>query len=269
MIKQQVQSAINGDCNSMESLIMMIKDKIFNMSLYFTGDFELAKDCTQEILIKIVTSLSQIKDETKFESWSYSIASNYLRNYKRDSKKYMGISFEAMEADTRSHLEIANTNDEAVNNIKELAYELKISCTIAMLMCLTKEDRILVIFSNIMRLDSAKIGEILNIKPEAVRKRLSRANQKTKNFINNNCGLLNKENPCNCRQRVNYAILQKRLSVGNHYFQDPDYLSDNEILINKIERMNNLEDIGDIFQNNPNYSIDKSLLKDIYEISEI
>lgn len=269
MAKDHLQNALKGNKKSLEHLINVVKDKIFNISFYFIGDFELAKDCSQEILIKIVTNLGQLKDSAKFENWSYSIASNYLRNYKRDSIKYQGLSFEAMEGDSQKHLEIVDSVDEQLNNIRELAYELKVSCTIAMLMCLSKEDRILFLLSNLLGLNSIKIGEVLNIKPEAARKRLSRSANKIKNFINNNCGLLNKENSCNCRQRVNYAILQKRLLIGNYYFQNHDYLSNNEMLNDKIEKMNNLEDIGEIFQNNPSYSIGDNLLNDIYEISEI
>ncbi len=263
------KNAINGDRKSLEYFVNIVKDKIFNISFYYIGDFQLAQDCTQEILIKIISNIKQLNDAVKFENWSYSLASNYLRNYIRDSKKYQDISFEAMEMESRNHLEINYTENDLSNETNELVYELKVSCTIAMLMCLSKEDRILFLLSNLLGFNSVKVSEILNIKPEATRKRLSRANKKMKNFIDKNCGLLNKENSCVCKQRVNYAVLQKRLTVGELYFQNHEYLSDSEKLDDKIEKMHYLEDVGQIFKNNPNYTLKNSELNRIYEISEI
>lgn len=264
-----LQKALNGDKKAIEYLIKQVQDQIFNIAVYFTGDFELAKDCTQEILIRIVSKLGQVEKPEKFENWSYTIATNFLRNFIRGASKFKGVSFEAMQAESSRHYEKQFSDNHLLDDTPELIYELKVSCTLAMLMCLGKEDRILFILSNLLGFNSKKLGEILVEKPDTIRKRLSRANKKMKNFIENNCGLLNKNAPCHCKQRANYAILQKRLFVGRYYFQNPEFLNDNQLISDKIQKMNSLEDVGEIFKNNPNYTLKESLLDRVYKISEI
>ncbi len=265
-LTKTLKEAKSGDTKSIEILINLVKDKILNISLYFCGDFHLAEDCSQEILIKIIRNLNKIEDATKFQNWSYTIASNYLRNYHRDNKKFANISFEAMEADSKSHLEINTDSSQESNDIRELAYELKVSCTTAMLMCLSKEDRIIFLLSNLLNINSQEIGDIIGISAPSTRKRVSRANAKLKNFIDNNCGLLNKNNSCHCRQRVNYAILQGRISSDSMYFSNNTHIKDK--LTHKISKMEELEDLGDIFKNNPNYAVSNDLMKKVYQLAE-
>lgn len=269
MDKEKIlQTALNGDRNSQSGLIELVKDKIFNIAVYYTGDFHLAQDCTQEILLKIISSLHKLKEAQKFENWAYTITSNYLRNYYRDNKKYTGITLEAMEAESTMHLEKNYAVHKDYSEEKEFIYELKVSCTTAMLMCLSKDDRVLLILSMMLELNSLQISEILDVSPEVVRKRLSRANTKIKNFIKNNCGLLNKENSCICRQRVNYAIAKGRVSVEDPYFLKKQHIENQDVLRNKMDKMEELAGISEIFKNNPEYTISAEVLEKVYNVSK-
>lgn len=263
-----IANAIEGNRAAQEHLIKKVNNKIFNIAVYFTGDFHLAQDATQDILIKILDKLGTLQDANKFENWSCQIASNYLRNLKRQAKQYSNISFDLMEMDSKSHLDKAFEEEAEANNIRELAYELKISCTTAMLMCLDVEDRIVFILANLLNLNSQEGGKLLNISPDLFRQRLSRAKKKLNHFIDNNCGLLNKENSCHCRRRVPYAISQKRISADAYRFLSKEYLGAEINIEEKIIEMEDLEDLGEVYANNPSYTLPKEIVDKVCLIAK-
>ncbi|MCQ4823038.1 hypothetical protein NE464_21875, partial [Eubacterium callanderi] len=53
-----------------------VQDMVFNLSLRMMGMIEDAEDATQEIMIRVMTSLSSVKGESLFSTWVYRIAKN-------------------------------------------------------------------------------------------------------------------------------------------------------------------------------------------------
>lgn len=267
-IVSEVNKAKAGDQKALNILIGIVSDKIFNIAVYFLGEHHLAEDATQDILIKIISNFDKLKEPEKFENWSYSLASNHLRNFKRDSKRYAHISFEAMTRDSESHLNMPDHDSKVIEDIKELAYELKVSCTIAMLMCLNKEERLVFLYSCLLKQNSKTGGQLLEISSDNFRKKLSRAKQKLNNFISNNCGLLNPDNSCKCKIRVNYALSQKRISKEKLYYISENYIKNNESLAEKIDKMEELEDLNSVFHNNPNYNLPNEIISKAYDLAK-
>ncbi len=263
-----VSHAKEGKQEALGQLVQMVQDKIFNISLYYTGDLSQAEDATQEILIKVIEKLESLKEPDRFENWSYTIAYNYLKNLKRGSGNYNHISFELMEADSSSHHAREFQEPTEHEEIRELAYELKISCTIAMLMCLTEDERIVFILSELLNTKSREGAEVLGISSEAFRKKLSRSKKRLLNFIENNCGLINKDNPCKCRERVNYALARGRIFSAYSSYISEKYIKYPSALDKKIVEMENLEDFGEIYLNNPEYRLSDKVLKRVFSLAK-
>jgi DNA-directed RNA polymerase specialized sigma24 family protein len=59
--KQTIESAINGDKQSLEKIIRFLQSDIHNLAVRFLWNPQDAEDATQEILIKIITHLSTFK----------------------------------------------------------------------------------------------------------------------------------------------------------------------------------------------------------------
>ena len=97
-----------------------------------------------------------------------------------------------------------------------LLEEVKIGCTTAMLLCLSREHRIAYILGEILELGHREAAEALQIAPAAYRKRLSRARGQLTDFMKERCGLFDPSNPCRCRKRVNTAVERGRV--------DPEHL---------------------------------------------
>lgn len=211
-LENLVEKANLGDRSSLESVILRVKDYVYNLSLKMLLYSEDAEDATQEILIKIITHLSTFNHKSKFTTWVYRVATNYLLTCKGQKEKEFAMSFEDYSdlIDT-GHSDIVrySSNEGELSLLEE---EVKVSCTQGLLLCLNSVDRMVYILSEILDFNSVEGSEIMEITAENFRKKLSRSRIKIRNFLNNKCGLANPENPCRCNKKIDFLIAQKNVN---------------------------------------------------------
>ncbi|TRZ70004.1 MAG: sigma-70 family RNA polymerase sigma factor [Bacteroidetes bacterium] len=75
-----VYEVLQGSKSSFEVLIERYQKKIYGMILQMTDDREMAKDLTQDVFIKVYTSLAGFSFKYRFFSWLYRIAYNETMN---------------------------------------------------------------------------------------------------------------------------------------------------------------------------------------------
>ncbi len=206
-----IDKATEGDKDALKTIIMSVKDLIFNLSLRTLGTFPDAEDASQDIILKVITHLSSFKKESAFSTWVFSIAINHLKDYKKHMFAKYPLSFEFYKEDILN----APVNDvpDLTQNVEKdiLSEELKLSCTNVMLQCLDTESRCIFILGTMFKPDSRIAGDILGITPEAYRQRLSRIRKKMADFLEAYCGEYG-TGKCKCRNRLNYAIQSHRLN---------------------------------------------------------
>lgn len=210
-ITELIDKAIAGDRDSLETVILSVRDLIFNLSLRMLGTFHDAEDATQDIILKVITHLSSFKQESSFSTWVFRIATNHLINYKKHMFAQYPLSFEFYGDDIENAplRDIPDLTQDVEKSI--LAEELKLSCTNVMLQCLDKDDRLVFVLGTMFKVDSRIAGDILGISPEAYRQRLSRIRRKVADFLSTYCGEYG-SGKCRCRDRLNYAIQSHRLN---------------------------------------------------------
>lgn len=235
------------------SEINNVRNKIFNLSVRFLSDFQAAEDASQDILVKIVKNYDTLKDKQKFYAWALRIASNHLINLKNENDKFRYLSYDIMEQDCGLEMSPISENHYTSEESDRLLAELKISCTNAMLMCLSKDERIIYVLSSFFNINSSLGGEIMEISPDNYRQKLSRAKTKLKNFLEKNCGLVNAEATCKCRKRLQYAEESHRIDKENPIFTSKKYLANDFDIQSFISEMEKMEDYSDVFRNNPEY----------------
>lgn len=93
--KKIIKKVIEGDAEATELLINEIKDLAYYLSCKTLGDKDLAKDCAQEMFIKVLKNIKMFNSEkSKFKTWVYTLFINHIKNYSRDKKiveKYIVI----------------------------------------------------------------------------------------------------------------------------------------------------------------------------------
>jgi RNA polymerase sigma factor (sigma-70 family) len=247
-----IQKCLVGDKKAFETLINNIQGRIYNISVRFYWNPMDAEDATQEILLKIITNLSTFKGQSAFETWAYRLASNYLINAKRNQTEE--ITFEIGTYHLNEGLK-HNDYHEADKEI--LAKEVKIGCTTSMLSCLSRPMRLAYILGEIFEYDSIEASYILEIEPEAFRKRLSIARKSVRGFMSKNCGIYDETNPCRCTKQINYDLEIKRVNPNQLLFADKGTI---EQTLNEVENIG--KDIA-IFQSHPNYLTPYKILENI------
>lgn len=238
-----VEKATAGDKEALETLVAGVRDIVFNLSLRMLGTFPDAEDATQDILLKMITHLSSFRGDSSFTTWVFSIAANYLKNYKRHMFAQYPLSFEYYGDDIENG-KIEDVPDLTQNVEKDiLAEELKMSCTNVMLQCLDTESRCIFILGTMFKVDSRIAGDILEMTPEAYRQRLSRVRKKMADFLEQYCGEYG-GGRCKCKDRVNYAIQNHRINP-----MQLDYTTATEISAQTMMDVKNaMEDIDDLSQ---------------------
>ena len=231
-----VEKVHSGDKKSLETIVLKIKDYVYNLSLKMLLYPEEAEDATQEILIKVIMSINSFTNKSKFMTWVYRIATNYLITYKGKKVKEFTMPFDAYEKliDTGHSNTVKYTTNEG--ELFLLEEEVKVSCTQGLLLCLNSVDRMVYVLSEILEFNSIEGAKIMEITSVNFRKKLSRSRTKIRNFLNNKCGLSNPKNPCRCNKKIDYLIEQKIVNP-----KDLRFAKFSKRSIDLVEKLSGLE----------------------------
>ncbi|WP_428672891.1 RNA polymerase sigma factor [Roseibium sp.] len=208
----RIKAAQDGDRKALGEVLEGVQDQVHKLSRRILVDPEDAREATQEILILVLTKLSTFRGESAFATWVYRVAVRYLLHSKKIRDRDPGLTFEAFAADLETGL-VADPPDAPDHAL--LLNELRISCTMAMLLCLTMELRLAYVLGEIFELEHGEAAEILELAPAAYRKRLSRARSEVVAFTGRHCGLASLSARCLCPRRLPAAIKAGRIVPGH------------------------------------------------------
>jgi RNA polymerase sigma factor (sigma-70 family) len=186
------------------------------------GNVQDAQDITQEVLIKIITKLSQFKKESNFRTWLYRITFNHFLQMKKSMSELATESFEVVEKQLDSIPSQALSLLEE-SEMRDEIEETKLACMNGMLLCLERDQRLVFILGELFNVNHDLGANLLNISKDNFRQKLSRARKDLYNFMNNKCGLIRKENPCRCAGKTKGFIKAGKVNPDNLQF-NKDYL---------------------------------------------
>lgn len=215
-LEDQVARAKSGDRAALEAVVRLVQKDVYSLALRFLSRPEDAEDAVQEILLRIIINLHSFRGESAFRTWVYRVACNSLLSLRKQRMEH--LSFEEFGEDLDRGL--SDDPIPAQHDVEEAVFleEVKIGCTLAMLQCLDRDHRLAYILGEIIELNHNEASQILETSPAAHRKRLSRARAKITAFMKAKCGLVNPDNVCRCRKRVNTAIALQRVDPSHLLF---------------------------------------------------
>src|SRR5271170_653084 len=88
-----VMRARSGDRTALEELVQRHQAWIYNIAVRMLFHPQDAEDATQEILVKVLTSLSSFEGRSSFRTWLYRIAVNHVLNMKRGRAEDPALNF--------------------------------------------------------------------------------------------------------------------------------------------------------------------------------
>ena len=196
-----VKQALKGDRKALDELIHLHQPFIYNVAWKMVHDPNDAMDLTQETLLKVITKLSQFNFKSSFRTWLYRIVVNEFLQTKRRKMENTLSSFEE-HASRLDSIPTPELNEEEYIAFAELSREMQIRCLSGMLMCLTREQRLIYILGDTFGTNHKIGAEIFEMSPQNFRIKLHRARKDLHNYIHNKCGLINKANPCRCPKKT-------------------------------------------------------------------
>ncbi len=255
-----IRNSLSGSQSDLDKLIRRHYNFIYNVAIRFVLSPDDAEDLTQEVLLIVISKLSQFQFESEFRTWLYKIVFHHFLNSKRRKMELIVTDFQVYGQGLDSIPNQELSLEESLH-LKEEIEDAKLSCMTGMLICLTRDQRLIFILGEIFQIDSEIGGSVLNISPENYRKKLSRARKELYNFMNQKCGLILESNPCRCPKKTKGFIdagwvNAEDLKFNNHF---------TEKIVKFVEGNKNQcdslleEKYGSLFKDHPFY--DKSTVK--------
>lgn len=217
MNRELVKKSMNGDRNALDQLIRLHQPFIYQVAWKMAHDPNDAMDLTQETLLKVITKLSQFNFQSSFRTWLYRIVVNEFLQAKRRKGEMKFTSFEHY-GEVLENIPNPDLTREEEISFKELSREMQIRCMSGMLMCLSREQRLIYILGDTFGIDHNLGAEIFDLSPQNFRVKLHRARKELYNFMNDKCGLVKTQNPCRCPKKTKVLKQQGLLDESKMLF---------------------------------------------------
>jgi len=171
--RELVATAVSGVEGSFEELVRRYQRPISAYVYRMVGNYESALDLTQEIFIKVYSSLKRYRAEFKFSTWIYKIAHNSAvdhlrRNSTREQSLVMGPEGDQYDLP----LESGRLSPEQESERKERRVEIEL-----VVRSLPANYRELIILRHSQDLSYEEIVEVTGLPLGTVKNRLFRARE--------------------------------------------------------------------------------------------
>jgi RNA polymerase sigma factor (sigma-70 family) len=241
--------------DALERLCKALQGPLYRLALRTMGHPEDAADATQEVLLLVVSHLSQFRGDSRLLTWAYTIATRHLLRGRAAQRSLPGRTvslsddrsggIDALASRIEAGLTITAIGDrpDAANDAERAlrVRETRLACTQAMLNTLTVEERMAIVLNEVLGADDALAARLCEIEPPTFRKRLSRARAKLRPVLENLCGLANADAPCRC-DRI--ACAKQRAGVAPGPWAS---LQTDDRVVEATDQLGALRDLGAVF----------------------
>jgi RNA polymerase sigma-70 factor (ECF subfamily) len=174
-----ITRAISGREDGFEELVRRYQRPIAGYVFRMLGDYDSALDVTQEVFIKVYSSLDKYSSEYKFSTWLYRIAHNAaIDHMRRNSITTQSLETESEGTAYQLQLESPEPNPEQNHERSEWRTEID-----SVVKCLPTAYRELILLRHSRDLSYDEIAEITQLPLGTVKNRLFRAREMMRNLF--------------------------------------------------------------------------------------
>lgn len=254
-----VQAAVQGSGEAITQLVERHQQFIYNVALKFIRDADDAMDLTQEVLIKMTTKLHQYQHRSQFRTWLYRMVFNHFLNCNKKKSEQEVYSFDELGG----YVERVH-NGEGMTDAEQQQYSEEIiavrnRCMTSTLLCLTREQRMVLILGAIFNIRSSVAAEVLDMTADNFRQQLSRAKADLYNFMDNRCGLINPANSCRCHKKAKGFMKEGLVNKETGQFEQKVVTYIKDVAVQKNKELDYLMEQRylSLFTNQPYHPIDR------------
>ncbi|GAC1381324.1 MAG: RNA polymerase sigma factor [Ktedonobacteraceae bacterium] len=171
---QVVESLRAGDAEAFRSLIERLQQPITGYLHRLVGNRELALDLAQDTFLQVYKEIGKTSPDLLLDPWIYRIATNYGLRYlnRKRLRQFVGLETASSPEDFNVHLMVAGPENSAETRIliQEALSKMK------------SQDAACLLLHYGNGFTYEEISAILEMTPEAVRKRVARSVEKFRIF---------------------------------------------------------------------------------------
>ena len=176
MIKDEkavIERAKAGDTDAFEQLLVANQDNVYRLALKMTKNEQDALDISQEVFIKMYTSLSGFRGESRFSVWLYRLTYNQCMDFlrKKSGENIISLNKEN-ERGEEYEIEIPDLRNIPEENLLKKEKTKIIAESIKEL---PKKQYEVLVMREISDMSYSEIAETLDISEGTVKSRISRA----------------------------------------------------------------------------------------------
>src|SRR5215510_5368936 len=87
-----IEACQRGDSDAFRVVFEAYKDRVYSIALcFFDGNEAAAKDITQDVFLKLMTTISQFQNRSQFSTWLYRIVTNACLDRKRTLRRFLSF----------------------------------------------------------------------------------------------------------------------------------------------------------------------------------
>ena len=105
MIEREAQADVIEACKrgnraAFQLLFEAYKDRVYSIALHYGSDQSMAHDVTQQVFLKLFTTIDQFRQDSEFATWLYRIVANACVDEQRKRRRFVPFSPEVEVKDS-------------------------------------------------------------------------------------------------------------------------------------------------------------------------
>lgn len=255
------RAAIAGDREALDRLVGLLRDDVYRLALRTLGHPADAEDAAQEALIQIITGLSTFRGDASVRTWAFRIAIRHYMRFRRGRYEALVDDFSSIDRIIEMHDQVPPVSlSETETTV--LAEEVKWGCLSAMLLALSRDERIAWTLAEVFGLSGAEAADVLDIDAATFRKRFQRARDALTEYMSRTCGLVNEAAACRCTRQIPTHIHfdfigPDKMFFSRHPVRGPAKALDPE----RLRGLLDTERVAEVFRSHPDYAAPEGLVE--------
>src|SRR5712692_3328769 len=164
---ETIKACKQGDRSAFRDLFEAHKDRVYTIAFHYGGDEATARDVTQQVFLKLFTSINQFREDSQFTTWLYRIVANACADEHRKRRRFVPCSpeIEVRHMTGRGSQEEAYHRRQVADSVRGAIAEL------------TPKLRLPILLKYVEGLSYDEIAESLGISIGTVSSRLNRGHK--------------------------------------------------------------------------------------------
>lgn len=89
-----INACKQGDREAFHSLFETHKDRVYSIAFHYSGNEATARDVTQQVFLKLFTTINQFREDSQFTTWLYRIVANACMDEHRKGRRFVTLGSE-------------------------------------------------------------------------------------------------------------------------------------------------------------------------------